>query len=206
MQNPVALYPFNAAYITKDITGNQPDGIVSNVQLAVGPDGNSQGSYQFHGLLNSYIELPNTGGLDIQYSITLAMWVYYEGKDGPLFNYRPSGNWATQLWVNGATFFSRFVKRNGDMLDAIASSVLTSNRWYFVATSYDHDTGIARILVNGTEVRQLDVGIHSLDTADNVRIGVKSDDDRYFKGRVAKVQVYDAALTVDQVRAVRFRG
>lgn len=105
------------------------------------------------------------------------MWVYYEGKDGLFFNYRFLGNWVIQLWVNGVIFFSCFVKRNGDMLDVIVLFVFILNRWYFVVILYDYDIGIVRILVNGMEVCQLDVGIYLLDIVDNVRIGVKSDDD-----------------------------
>ncbi|PFX11748.1 hypothetical protein AWC38_SpisGene24417, partial [Stylophora pistillata] len=38
VKEPVALYPLNTAYGTKDMMGNQPDGSPSNVQLADGPD------------------------------------------------------------------------------------------------------------------------------------------------------------------------
>ena len=206
VKDPIAFYPLNATYALKDSTGNQPDGITSNVQFAVGPDGNPQGSYQFFGVVSSYVELPNNGGLDIMHSMTLVMWVYSEGTDGPLFNYRPSGNWATHFWVNGGQFFTRFVKRNYEFLDALISSVITTKRWYYVGTSYDYNTGLARLWVDGVEVHQLNVGIYTLATVGNVRIGVKSDDNRYFKGRVSKVQVYNVALTLEQVQAVKYRG
>ena len=140
------------------------------------------------------------------YSMTLVMWVYSEGTDGPLFNYRPSGNWATQFWVNGGQFFTRFIKRNHEFVDPLTSSVITENRWYYVGMSYDYNTGLARLWVDGVEVHQLNVGIYTLGTVGNVRVGVKSDDNRYFKGRVSRVQVYNVALTLEQVQAVKYRG
>lgn len=187
--------------------GNQPNGITSNVELAVGPHGNSQGSYQFSGSHNSYIELPNNGGLDTTYSITVLMWVYWEGSSGPIFNYRPSGTWAVHLFIANGNLFCRFVTRNDQFTTPLVSpSVLTVGKWYYVGASYDYSTGVARIWIDGVEVQMLNLGAFTLATVGNVRIGVKSDDIRYFKGRIAKVQVYNIALNMEQIKAVKFRG
>ena len=188
--------------------GNQPAGTTSNVQYAGGPDGTSQGSYQFWGHSNSYIELPNNGGLDTQYSMTMWMWVFPEGQDGPLFNYRPSGSWATHLFLAGdGKFFCRFTKRNDVMMDALVSpSALNTGQWSYVGCSYDYSTGLARAWVGEREVSTRYLEITSLSTAYNVRLGVKIDDSRYFRGRIARVQVYNIALNLGQFTAVKFRG
>jgi len=47
--DPVALYPLNSVYTTSDMMGNQPTGIASNVQLAPGPYGDPNCSYQVFG-------------------------------------------------------------------------------------------------------------------------------------------------------------
>ena len=187
--------------------GNQLDGIPSNVQLADGPDGECEGSHQFLGTQNSFITLPNLGGLDVQYSLTVLMWVYPQGQDGPLFNYRPSGDWEVHIWIVNGKFFSRMAKRGGPLFAYLLSPTpLMIGRWAYVATSYDYNTGITRMWVDGIEVAQLDIGFHSMATNYDVRIGVKSGDSRQFKGRVSRVQVYDVALTLDQVLAVQNRG
>ena len=206
--DPIALYPLNAAYTSSDMMGNQPAGTTSNVQYAEGPDGTSQGSYQFWGVSNSYIELPNNGGLDTQYSMTMCMWVFPEDQDGPLFNYRPSGSWATHLFLAGdGKFFCRFTKRNDVMMDSLVSpSALNTGQWSYVGCSYDYSTGLARAWVGETEVRTRYLEITSLSTAYNVRLGVKIDDSRYFRGRIARVQVYNIALNLGQFTAVKFRG
>ena len=54
-------------------------------------------------------------------------------------------------------------------------------QWAYVATSYDYNTGITRMWVDGIEIDQ------SLATNYDVRIGVKDDDGRRFKGRVSRV-------------------
>lgn len=207
VREPVALYPLNSAYGTKDMMGNQPDGIPSNVQLADGPDGECEGSHQFLGTQNSFITLPNLGGLDVQYSLTVLMWVYPQGQDGPLFNYRPSGDWEVHFWIVNGKFFSRMAERGGPLFRYLLSPTpLMIGRWAYVATSYDYNTGITRMWVDGIEVAQLDIGFHSMATNYDVRIGVKSGDGRQFKGRVSRVQVYDVALTLEQVLAVQNRG
>ena len=207
VQDPIALYPLNAAYTTKDMMGNQPDGISSNVQLADGPDGNCKVSYQFMGTPDSYITLTNNGGLDTQYSLTVLMWVYPQGQDGPLFNYGPPGGWRVHVWVVYGKFFSRMMNRIGSMVDALFSpNPLSLEQWTYVGTSYDYNTGITRMWVDGTEVGQLNIGVHMLGTNFDVRIGVRPGDHRYFKGRVARVQVYNTALNLEQVLAVKNRG
>lgn len=208
VQDPVALYPFNTAYTTKDMMGKQPDGIPSNVQLAVGPDGNSGGSYQFLGTSNSYIELPNNGGLDTQYSLTILMWIYLEElHDGPLFNYRPASPFGVHVWIAaGGKLFFRLANRQDAVYDFMVSQPLNSGQWIYVGASYDYNTGVARMWIDGTEVAQSNYGVFTLSTSSNVRIGVKSDESRYFKGRIAKVQVYNVALNLEQVLAVKTRG
>ena len=207
VQDPVALYPLNAAYTTRDMMGNQLTGIASNVQLAAGPDGNSQGSYQFEGVSNSYIELPNNGGLDTQYSFTLCMWVYPESQDGPLFNYKPSGAaWGVHLWVVRGQLYFRPEKRTWELIEALNGRFSETGQWNYVATSYDYSTGMARMWVDGTEVDNKNLGVYNLSTNDNVRMGVKGEDSRYFKGRIASVQVYNIALNMRQITAVKSRG
>ena len=89
----VAFYPLNAAYGTKEIDNRVAQGVPSGVSLAPGPDGTAGSSYEFAGTANSYIEFPNSQGgpLDVRYSMTMLSWVYHQGQDGPLFNYKTSG-------------------------------------------------------------------------------------------------------------------
>lgn len=187
--------------------GSQPDGIVSNVQLAAGPKGNTGGSYRFLGSSNSYIELPNNGGLDTMFSLTIVMWVYPEGpEDGPIFNYGTSTYlWGVHFWIAGGNFFFRSVDRHGKMYP-VTTSPATSDQWRYVAGSYDYNTGVARLWIDGVEVTQKTVGVFQLATDLNVRIGAKTDDNRYFKGRVTGIQVYNVALSRDQIMTVKTRG
>ena len=94
--DPVALFPLNNAYGTKEIKDRAAPGIPSGVHLSTGPHGQAGGCYEFSGTSNSYIELPNTAGgpLDVQYSLTLLRWVVLRWSRRPYFQLQ--NHWS--LW------------------------------------------------------------------------------------------------------------
>lgn len=76
--------------------------------------------------------------------------------------------------------------------------------WKFVGASYDSSSGDARLWVDGNEVQKLNIGTNLLlATQDSVRMGVKIGDGRFFKGRIAQMQVYNVALSQEQIQAIR---
>ncbi|KAJ7352861.1 hypothetical protein OS493_033406, partial [Desmophyllum pertusum] len=111
------------------------------------------------------------------------------------------------VWIAaGGKLFFRLANRQDAVYDFMVSQPLNSGQWIYVGASYDYNTGVARMWIDGTEVAQSNDGVFTLSTSSNVRIGVKSDDSRYFKGRIARVQVYNVALNLEQVLAVKTRG
>ena len=206
--DPVALFPLNSAYGTKEINNRVAAGVKSSgVTFGAGPDGVAEGSYEFFGNANSYIEFPNSAGgpLDVRYSMTMLCWVYHNGKDGPLFNYRTSGHWGVHLWVVAGQLFVRFTRRNYGFTTALLHTALAGG-WKFVGASYDRGTGDAKLWVNGAVVQTLNIGKGlDLATQDSIRMGVKIGDGRYFKGRIAQMQVYNEALTQEQIQEIQGR-
>ena len=135
--------------------------------------------------------------------MTMLCWVYYNGQEGPLFNYKTGGPWGVHLWVIGAGhLFVRFTHRNYAFTNALGSTPLAGG-WKFVGASYDGGSGNARLWVNGAVVQTLNIGAGlDLATQDNIRMGVKSGDGRYFKGRIAQMQVYGSALSQEQIEGI----
>ena len=147
---PVALYPLNGVHGTSDIGPNKnPPGIPSDVHLAPGPFGQPQGSYQFSGSANSYIEIPNNGGLDTKYSITVLAWVNRENHQGPIFDYV----WGFHfwIWVGAGNVFANLHL----VWSAQLNSPIASHSWYYVGASYDFSSGIAKVWVNGEAASQV---------------------------------------------------
>lgn len=177
--------------------------------LATGPNGNEDGSYEFAGHANSYIDFPNNGGLDVQRSITVLCWLYLKiiGK-GSIFSYGINDQqWTVHFWLSRlGELRATYTDRNySDTPHFKTESSLSSNQWHYVGTSYDHKTGIASIWVNGERVVQHSFGAGIiLATQDNVRIGAYKK--RYFTGRIAAIQFFDAALTAKQINEVKGSG
>ena len=205
------MFPLNATYGTQEINNRTTQGIPNNVHLAPGPNGKANGSYEFLGTQDSYIEFPNTDGgrLDVRYSITMLCWLYHDGQDGPLFNYRISGDkWGVHLWVLEKKLYVIFPKRDFSTTDAKGKLMDShvAGGWKFVGASYDNVSGEAKLWVDGVEVQKKNIGARlELATQDSIRMGVKSGDGRFFKGRIAQMQVYNESLTHGQIQTIQRR-
>ena len=199
------MFPLNSTFGTKEIKNRVAEGHASKVTLAPGPDAVAGGSHEFSGSPNSFIEFPNSigGPLDIRYSITMLCWVYHNGQDGPIFNYRPSGAWGVHLWAVAGQLFVRFTKRHYSFTAPLLHTTLAGG-WKFVGATYNRSTGDAKLWVDGFVVQTLNIGAGlELATQDSIRMGAKNDDKRYFKGRIAQMQVYDKALTREQIQVIQ---
>ena len=202
---PVALFPLNSTFETREIKNRVADGVPSGVTLAPGPNGVAGGSYEFSGYHNSFIEFPNSEGgpLDVRYSITMLCWVYHSGQGGSLFNYMPDGARGVYLWVSHGKLFVRFTKRDYSLTTHPLYTALAGG-WKFVGATYDHSTGDAKLWVDGFVGKTLNIGAGlDLATQDSTRMGANNHYRSYFKGRIAQMQVYDKALTQEQIQTIQ---
>ena len=203
---PVALFPLNSTFETREIKDRVAAGVPRGVTLALGPDGIDGGSYEFSGYPNSFIEFPNSEGgpLDVRYSITMLCWVYHSGQDGPLFDYRPNGARGVRLWALNGQLFFRFTKRDYSLTTRLLHTALAGG-WKFVGATYDHSTGDAKLWVDGFVVQTLNIGAGlDLATQDSIRMGaIKNYNWWAFKGRITQMQVYDKALTQEQIQTIQ---
>ena len=205
---PTAFYPLNAQHLTHDISPNknQP-GKPNGVHLAPGPFGHPQGSYQFSGSFGSYIEIPNNGGLDTRYSITILAWLNQENDDGPIVNFG-SDVWGFHFWVVNGRLFARPSRRADRALPKYAvSSSLEPGTWNYVGTSYNFSSGVVKLWINGSEVAHEISGGEEQSTQYDVRVGAKASttDRRYLKGRICCLQIYNKSLSQKEIIAVQNR-
>ena len=201
---PVILFPLNAKYQTRDIKNRTAPGIPSGVSLAPGPDGEENGWYEFFGNANSFIEFPNSpgGALDVRYSMTILCWVYYDengGPDGPIFHYNTGGDYGIHIWVHSRLFLARFNDRAFSYSPLLHHTSLAGG-WKFVGASYDNETGEINLWADGAlkQTRKMNVGVE-LGTQRSVRMGVRKNDHRCFKGKISQLQIYDVALSQRQI-------
>lgn len=203
----VAIYPLNGGVKGRDISlSRNPTGILGNVRTAPGPDRTRDGSYQFFGRSNSFIQFPNRGKIDTKRSITLMAWIYHEGRAGPIFNYMPNG-WGVHFWmISPRMLFVRFTRRRGRRFTkAVLSRRVRPHRWQLVAATYNHKSGQAKLFVQNRFVTRKDIGRIRLATNYPARMGARIGDKRYFRGRISCMQVYPMALTAKQINARKKR-
>ncbi|KAK2548233.1 hypothetical protein P5673_031636 [Acropora cervicornis] len=207
---PVILFPLNAEYQTNDIKDRTAPGIPSGVSLAPGPYGEEDGSYEFFGNANSFIEFPNSPGgtLDVRYSMTILCWVYYDengGPHGPIFDYNTGGKYGVHLWVVNRLFYARFNDRVFSNLPLQLYHTSLAGGWKFVGASYDNETGEIKLWVDGALKQTRNMGARvELATQGNVRMGVREKANNwYFKGKISQLQIYDVPLSQSQILELR---
>jgi len=83
-----------------------------------------------------------------------------------------------------------------------AATAITPNVWTHVAAIYDGTSDTLTLYINGEQVTQVNTTGNALDAdANDFEIGRRSNgDDRYFKGDMQEVRVYDIALTALQLQ------
>ncbi|XP_035658069.1 uncharacterized protein LOC118403460 [Branchiostoma floridae] len=207
----VGLWPLNARFGASDITGNGNDGTSTGTQLAAGPYGEADGAFLFSGTANSYIDIPNNGKLDVRYSFTILAHVYPTGEDGPIFDYVGTNpniwHWALHFWqLQPHDLQLRPIGRDGHFSSDVVARVLQLDAWNYVGGTYDSTTGVASLWSNGELAREQYIGVTEVASQHPVRVAVRAqdeDDPRYFAGRIACLQLYNYAMTQEQIVAAR---
>ena len=197
---PKALYPLSAVTRGRDISRNRnKPGKLIGVRPAKGPDGKRGTSYRFFGRPLSFIKIPNSGPIDTKYSITILAWIYLGGKGGPIFQYGPRNRGVTFSIKGSKTLFASYSSRRSlSRTRSLRYRLPKLFKWFFVGTSYDYITGIARLFVNYRVVKQRRVGRRiRLATNYPAVIGVRRGN--YFKGKIACIQVLNMALSSRQM-------
>ena len=196
---PVAFYPLNVRYKAAEKANRQPNGTLGDVSITNGPYNEPGGAYMFYGTVNSYIEFANRGGLDTRFSITLMCWVRPGGQDGPLFSYGKDGR-GVQIRISQDRF--NFILSDLPSSGLLSAEVLPTEVWVHVAATYNYYTGNCSLFINGhlsvsSHIRKRDAIATNVDI---VRMGITVNDNRYFKGKIAEMKVYDVALNEAQIQ------
>ena len=183
----------------------------SRVASAPGPDGTQGGSIHLRGTANSFIEIPNQAGsdLDTRTSITLLIHVFPVGNRGPILSFHEDGI-GVQIWQEGledgkGILTARFVWRDFSQPPALTKAVLTMNAWNFIGASYDNDSGIARLWHNGNAVDAKFIGSKmELATQFSIRIGAiaSAGPGHCFQGRVRDLHIFCESVGKEMVRSV----
>lgn len=182
-----------------DISGKGGHGELKN-----GPyyDDDGGGCLVFDGT-NDGIEIVDTTYLSPSL-LTMVSWVKSSNfnQSGFIFEKTTNGSVNTQYsyFFNGSnTFYFRIMDATYNDLTFTTSNYFTNGNWHHVVATYDGEN--MRVYVNGVEAASLAKrGTITQNTTGQAYIGVYGNFGGYqFNGKIAKVAVYDSAMTAAEV-------
>jgi hypothetical protein len=172
--------------------------------------------------VDDYVKIPDDPSLTVE-SLTLAAWVYPDtvaGNRTIISKYHfddASGRVADVSWLlyalDGRVSLVAYGQDgNGHRGAKTTAAILTPGKWHHVAATFDLPSQTARIFHFGREVasslyeQSTTIGRIG-DSGAPVRIGAQYTRrlEGFWAGRIDEVEIYDRALSAEEVRSIRIR-
>lgn len=202
----LAVYPLDRRRGGRDISRSRnPSARLIGVRYNQGPDGRRDGSVQFYGRRNSYVEIPNTGRLDARYSITVLIWVYNEGRFGTILNYNPNRKGFQLRMISRRVLQVVIAQRTRRRVITVRTRgrFMKYKAWNYVGVTYSERQQTMTIRVNLKVVAKRRIGRLQLDTRRSIRLGSQRGNKNYFRGRLFCLQLYSEALSGKQINEAK---
>ena len=196
----VAYWPFDEGSGEEviDATGNGYDGTFQgDPEWTNGTQGTA---LEFDG--NDYVDVPGVVDVNPE-SITVAAWVYFNRVAGYRQDFLSRGD-DYGFTLGGHEEDMRVhavMTTDGDWLDMIGDTVVEVGNWYYVALTYDDGADMFTLYLNGEIDAEQEVATgleHRL--GGSLTIGTYND--RYLEGKLDEIKIWDAALSIDEIREV----
>ena len=177
-----------------DSSGNANRGTLTNGPTWV--DGKFGKALSFDGS-DDYVNMPNSGSLDIADAITLAAWVYpQEAKEQYIINKNPtSDNYRLGFngWPNENLLIVYSDGTRDDVIIALSPAPL--NTWVYLVATYDKSSNKIRLYANGALQTETNGQGKSLKTGGTLYIGCRQPSSYGFHGKIDEVRFYNKVLT-----------
>jgi hypothetical protein len=169
-------------------------------------------AFSFDGL-NDYVMIPASPSLNVGLGNGLTVETWVRPSDSlarPIFEW--GGNWGgsgAHLWVNYPTagqLTANIVDSGGGfhLIEAPSGSIQT-NVYQHVAVSYDRTSGVARLHVNGTVVREALLGGFTPQTSHAFYIGSRPSS-AFFAGEIDDLSIFSRALSTNELQSIFSAG
>ncbi|MCB9333943.1 MAG: DNRLRE domain-containing protein, partial [Lewinellaceae bacterium] len=158
-----------------------------------------------------YATVPDAASLDITTAITLAAWIKPAGS---AFSTQYIIKKATQGGTNGYELslstlgevfvrFNQAASANTYRLNSITTYPLNSSAWMHIAATFDQNTGLIKLYINGAQEGGDLPGPAAIAT-NNLALGIGAQPDGVskFNGMLDDVRVYNKALTLGEIQAL----
>jgi len=162
------------------------------------------GAFDFDGV-DDYIEILDSGSLDITDAITIVAWINADtfGSFERIVD-KKVNEW-TFVLTDTSPFTGLEFWINGVVRATTSTGELTADTWHFVVATYDKDLGgteEVKIYIDGVSKATGDFSTAIGTNADSVDIGRETTGEagKYFDGTIDEVSVWNRALSSDEVK------
>ena len=193
----------NGKYGAKEIK-NRYQGYPGIVDPAPGPNGEPEGSLQLMNDMDSFIRLVGLDNLWTR-SFTVSCWVYPEQSHVNIMTTQ-QGHGGFHLEIENWMLKSLLRFQYASYSPLYNRMKVETNKWAYVALTYDYNTGIHRLWVNGSPITQHLPARGQIDPPATFQVGVINKNVRGFRFRIAQLKFYDVALSADQLEATKNVG
>ena len=164
------------------------------------------------------VKIGQSANLNVQ-SLTLAAWINPADETyRPILTYQQQGDYmGAFIWAGkppggaAGTLYSNLRQSPWDNNEIFVSGVIPTNQWSLVAVTYDQTSGVNRLYVNGTVVKEKNIGFLIQRTAAPLYIGhlpetLDALPPTSFYGLIDEPQVYNRALSTNELNAIYLAG
>lgn len=215
----VGYWPFEEGTgdVAADASENRNEGaLINQPEWTIGQVGSA---LRFNGIDN-YVLVPASESLDQLNALTVSLWVFLEtdpdatsGNDWRLLfgdssrGSSPSFGFLMEesRTLTGSLFL------NGDRKTLKSEETVAIKEWVHLTFTYDNDTGLIRLYMNGQLVKESTINRSSIDTHQGrpFSISMKQpsgiDDLHTWPGVLDEVRIYNRALTEEEINELFFK-
>jgi hypothetical protein len=184
--------------VAEDSSKYRNDGILYGPKWAAGKIGQA---LNFDGA-DDYVQIPDSGSLDITDAITMMAWVKPSGTGNRMVLAKA---WSDS-WLDPYVSYDLMVHRDQRIevrfdhhLWQGTVGSLTNNVWQHIAATYDSNLGKLRFYVNGLLDLEFSVTKKLTPTAYPLYIG-SGVNAEYFNGIIGEVRIYSRALRKEEIK------
>ena len=154
--------------------------------------------------MDSFIRLVGLDNLWTR-SFTVSCWVYPEQSHVNIMTTQ-QGHGGFHFQIENWMLKSKLRSQYASYSPLYNRMKVETNKWAYVALTYDYDTGIHRLGVNGSPNTQHLPARGQIDPPATFQVGVINKNVRGFRFRIAQLKFYDVALSADQLEATKNVG
>jgi hypothetical protein len=193
----VGYYPFNGN--ANDLSGYTNNGSVFGATLTTNRFGTPNGAYNFTGVGNTYISIPDSPSLDMTNAITLALWFNTKGGGYAQPRILTKGPPSYGIGLSDTSSSPSIFFANESASVSSSPINLVQSGWIFVAGTYDGHS--MQIYTNGVLAGQFSISGSIGVSHEPLGIGENLDDSSDFvNGQIDDVRIYNRALTPAEIQ------